>query len=79
MTRNTRMLVVALAALLPSIASAQLTDKERIKAREIARIQAKADAEERAKERQMRLDSAQSACRVRSRQWDAANQICKPR
>ncbi len=79
MTRNTFMLVVALAAVLPSLASAQLTDKERIKAREIARIQAKADAEERARERQMRSNSAQSVCRVRSRQWDVANQVCKPR
>ncbi|MHA6723810.1 hypothetical protein [Sphingomonas sp. RS2018] len=65
--------------LLPSVASAQLTSRERIRAEEVARIQAKADAEERAKERRARLDSAQSECRSTSRQWDYANQICKPR
>lgn len=72
-----------LATFLPSIASAQLTARERDRAEAIARIQAreqaKADAEQRSKERWMRHDMAKAACTSRlDRRWDSANQICKP-
>lgn len=73
----------AAATLLPSIASAQLTASERGRAEAIARIQAqeqaKADAEQRAKERRIRLDMAQARCGSSRRQWDSANEVCKPR
>ena len=68
-----------LALALPSIASAQLSPGERQRATELARIQAKAGAEERARERKTRRDSAESLCRSTNRQWDFVNATCKPR
>jgi molecular chaperone DnaK (HSP70) len=68
-----------LALALPSIASAQLSPGESQRAVEVARIHAKADAEERARENKTRRDSAESLCRSTNRQWDFANATCKPR
>jgi len=71
--------LLTLALVLPSIAQAQLSPRERERAQELARIQAKADADERAKEHKMHYDMAKSNCQSSGRQWDRVNEICKPR
>ncbi len=69
-------LSLVLATWLPSSSAAQLSSSERYKAEQVARIQARAMAEEQAKQRRSRLDSAQSLCRGRGRVWDDANESC---
>jgi len=67
------------AVALSSGASAQLTSRERERAQEIARIQAKADAEEQAKGRKIRREMAQANCRSSMRVWDYVNEVCLSR
>lgn len=69
-------LSLLLTAWLPSSAAAQLSSSERYRAEQVARIQAKATAEEQAKQRRSRLDSAKSRCRGTGRVWDDANESC---
>lgn len=71
--------LLAFTILLPSTALAQLTPRERERAQELARIQAKADAEERSNERFNRRWMAKSNCESSHRQWDNANDTCKPK
>lgn len=67
---------LVLATWQPLSAAAQLSSSERYKAEQVARIQAKAMAEEQAKQRRSRLDSAKSRCRGTGRVWDDANESC---
>lgn len=67
---------VALSIALTSPAAGQLKSAERYKAEQLARIQAKADAEEQARQRRSRLESAKSACQGPYRTWDYANEAC---
>lgn len=67
---------LVLATSLPLSATAQLSPSERYKAEQVARIQARANAEEQAKQRRSRLDSAKSLCRGPYREWDHANEAC---
>lgn len=60
----------------PSAVVAQLSSSERYKAEQLARIQAKADTEEQARQRRSRLDSAKAACPGPYRTWDYANEAC---
>lgn len=71
-------LSLVLATWLPSLAAAQLSPSERYKAEQVARIQAKAMAEEQAKQRRSRLDLAKTRCRGPEREWDFANEACVP-
>lgn len=72
--------MISLALVSPSTASAQLTGAERARAEEVARInaraQAKADANQRARQAKTRRDAAQTACRSSGRVWDHANDAC---
>lgn len=71
--------LLTLAIMSPSIAQAQLSSHERERAQELARIQAKADADERAKERKTHYDMAKANCESSGRYWDRANEFCKPK
>ena len=71
--------LLTLTILLPSIASAQLSPRERGRAQELARIQAKADGEQRMQERFNHLVMARTNCQSSGRQWDRVNETCKSR
>lgn len=76
-----------LASVMPPPARAQLTYQERLRAEEIAKIEAKAYAQERAKadeanrkEEKARRDAlrdAQIECGVVGRRWNTSTQMCK--
>lgn len=70
--------MISLAVAAPSLASPQLSERERQRAIELARIQAKADAAERAEERLKSLSARKHSCEMKRWTWDHANESCAP-